>query len=163
MAVEEKQKISLILTSVDTGVDSLVPSSIWPLAVCKNGGGRPGPIYHVNDVSVCLGRQRGWGGKGPQSKELFSCTHSSFWTRSSTFFALQAFETPVLGAKTTRRDLKLVLSHPPCVHRMSFMWWMRPLWLLYTTCSNCDLCCFCCSGNIVIWYSRRILFSQFMC
>ena len=24
------------------------------LAVCKNGGGRPGPFYHVNDVSVYL-------------------------------------------------------------------------------------------------------------
>ena len=29
------------------------------LAVYKNGGGRPGPVYHVNDVSVYLGRQKG--------------------------------------------------------------------------------------------------------
>ena len=29
------------------------------LAVCKNGRGRPGMIYHMNDVSVYLGRQRG--------------------------------------------------------------------------------------------------------
>ena len=28
----------------------------------KNRGGRPGPFYHVNDVSVYLGRQRGGGG-----------------------------------------------------------------------------------------------------
>ena len=26
-----------------------------------NGGGRPGPFYHVNDISVYLGRQRGGG------------------------------------------------------------------------------------------------------
>ena len=25
----------------------------------QNGGGRAGPFYHVNDVSVYLGRQRG--------------------------------------------------------------------------------------------------------
>ena len=33
----------------------------WSLAVCKNGGGRPGPFYHVNDVSVYVGRQSGGG------------------------------------------------------------------------------------------------------
>ena len=33
------------------------------LAVCKNGGERPGPFYHVNEISVYLGRQR-WGGEG---------------------------------------------------------------------------------------------------
>ena len=26
--------------------------------------GRPGPFYHVNDISVYLGRQRGGGGGG---------------------------------------------------------------------------------------------------
>ena len=40
---------------------SRAPSSFWSLAVCKNGGGRPSPFYHVNDVSVYLGRQRGEG------------------------------------------------------------------------------------------------------
>ena len=29
--------------------------------VLRSGGGRPGPFYHVNDVSVYLGRQRGEG------------------------------------------------------------------------------------------------------
>ena len=29
------------------------------LQYAKNGGGRPGIFYHVNDVSVYLGRQRG--------------------------------------------------------------------------------------------------------
>ena len=37
------------------------PSSVWLLAVCKNRGGRPGPFYHMNDVSVYLGRQLGEG------------------------------------------------------------------------------------------------------
>ena len=33
----------------------------WLLAVCKNGWGRPGPFYHMNDISIYLGRQRGGG------------------------------------------------------------------------------------------------------
>ena len=40
---------------------SRAPSSFWSLAVCKNGGGRPSLFYHVNDISVYLGRQRGEG------------------------------------------------------------------------------------------------------
>ena len=70
------------------------------LAVCKNGGGRPCPFYHVNNISIYLGRQRGWGGKGPWSRIL--CTRSSFWTRSSTFFASPTFKTLMLGAVTIR-------------------------------------------------------------
>jgi len=27
------------------------------LAVCKNEGGRPGPFYHMDDISVYLGRR----------------------------------------------------------------------------------------------------------
>ena len=27
------------------------------LAVCKNRGGRPGPFYHMNDISVYLSRR----------------------------------------------------------------------------------------------------------
>ena len=42
------------------------PSQFW--AVCKNGEGRPGPFYHVNDVSVYQGKQSGgevsWGEGG---------------------------------------------------------------------------------------------------
>ena len=35
---------------------SLIPLfSFWLLAVCKKGGGKPGPFYHVNDVSVYRG------------------------------------------------------------------------------------------------------------
>ena len=33
------------------------PSIFLLLAVCKHRGGRPGQFYHVNDISVCLGRQ----------------------------------------------------------------------------------------------------------
>ena len=45
---------------------SLVPRPshhpvFWSFAVCKNGGGRPGPFYHMNDISVYLSRQRGEG------------------------------------------------------------------------------------------------------
>ena len=67
---------------------------------CKNGGGRPGIFYHVNDVSVYLGRQRG--GRGPSLKECISRTRSSFLTWSGTFVASRMFETPALGAETTR-------------------------------------------------------------
>ena len=48
------------------GGRSLVPRPshlpfFYCLQYCKNRGGRPGPFYHVNDVSVCLGRQSGGG------------------------------------------------------------------------------------------------------
>ena len=35
------------------------PPFDW-LSTCtqKNGGGRPGPFYHVDDINVYLGRQR---------------------------------------------------------------------------------------------------------
>ena len=54
---------------------NLFSSQVFPrstfrsLTVCKNGGGRPGPFYHVNDVSVYLGRQRGGG--VPDRKNAF--------------------------------------------------------------------------------------------
>ena len=35
----------------------------------KNGGGRPGIFYHVNDISVYLDRQRGGQGEESPSKE----------------------------------------------------------------------------------------------
>ena len=42
--------------------DSLIPRpSHHPVLDHKNGGGRPGPFYHVNDISLYLGR-RGEGG-----------------------------------------------------------------------------------------------------
>ena len=41
--------------------------------VCKNGGRRPGQFFNrVNDVTVCLGKQKGgWGGGIPDQKNAF--------------------------------------------------------------------------------------------
>ena len=40
-------------------------SSFWSLTVSKNGRGRLGPFYHMNDANVYLGRQRE-GERGPR-------------------------------------------------------------------------------------------------
>ena len=70
------------------GLPSLIPrpsqphsqafplSSFRSLAVCRNGGGSPDILYHVNDVSVYLGRQRGLGGV----PHCIVRMHSSFLT-----------------------------------------------------------------------------------
>ena len=48
-------------------------SSFWSLAVYKNGRGRPGPLYHMNDICVYLGRQKlGGGGGGGVIIEIIS-------------------------------------------------------------------------------------------
>ena len=39
----------------------------------KNGGGRPGPFYHVNDINVYLSRQRK-GSKPKNELEAFACS-----------------------------------------------------------------------------------------
>ena len=50
-------------------------SSFWSLAVCKNGGVRPGPLYHANDLSVYLGRQSGGAILNWKNElEAFSCS-----------------------------------------------------------------------------------------
>ena len=59
--------------------------SSWLLAAYKNGGGRPGLFYHVNDVSVYLGRQRR-GGVPHWKKAFHTCVFH--------------FELYVLGSKT---------------------------------------------------------------
>ena len=41
-----------------------------PIVQLLIGEGRPGPFYHVNDISVYQGRQRG--GRGPQLKGRIS-------------------------------------------------------------------------------------------
>ena len=69
------------------------PSSLWSLAVCKNGGGRPGIIHHMNDVSVYLGRQRGGGVTG------HSWTRSSFLTKSGTLSLCKRSKLQRLGQK----------------------------------------------------------------
>ena len=40
-----------------------------PHSVCKHDKGRPGSIYHVNDINIYLGRQRG--AVGPQQAATF--------------------------------------------------------------------------------------------
>ena len=74
-----------------------LPTVQFLTACCmQNKGGRPDPFYHVNDVSVYLGRQRG--GVVPDWKNAFH-TRSSFWTKNGTFCALQAFELEALSCK----------------------------------------------------------------
>ena len=48
--------------------------SFWSLAVCKNGGGRPGNIYDISDINVYLDRQR----EGPKENSLFEAFLFSF-------------------------------------------------------------------------------------
>ena len=59
----------------------------------------------MNDVSVYL-VDRG-GARGPWSKERIS---RMFLIMNGTFFALQTFETPVLGVETTRQGFMLIIS-----------------------------------------------------
>ena len=66
------------LSKLDTlSIPGLSTIQFLVLAVCKNRGGRPGPFYHMNDISVYLV------GGGPQSQRIL-CTCSSF---PGTFFA----------------------------------------------------------------------------
>ena len=71
-------------------------------------------IFHVNDVSVYLGRRGG----GPRLKERISHTRSLFWTKSSTFFASWTFKTQALGTETTASSLFFRSGTPPslCLH-----------------------------------------------
>ena len=52
------------------------PSSFWLVAECKNGGGRLGPFYHVNDVSVYLHVGNSYrGGEGsPIERQAWLCS-----------------------------------------------------------------------------------------
>ena len=45
----------------------LPPSRFRLLTVCKNRWGRPGNIYHMSEINVYSGGQRGGGGKDDQS------------------------------------------------------------------------------------------------
>ena len=53
--------------------------------ICNNGGRRPGILYHVNEVSVYLGRQRGGG--IPHRKNAF-CTHAFCFEPEAIRFSL---------------------------------------------------------------------------
>ena len=76
------------------GYPSLVPRpSHRPVLITwsmQKQGGRPGIFYHVNDVSVYLGRQRGEGSPIERTHFLHA------------FFTSRKFETPAFGAETTR-------------------------------------------------------------
>ena len=69
------------------------------LAVCKSRGGWPGPFYHMKDVSVYLGRQRGGRGGVPDRKnklEAFSC---SFCPKHLSFERSQSKKRTTLGSR----------------------------------------------------------------
>jgi len=98
---------------------SHVPSSFWSLAVCKNGGGRPGTIYHVNDVSVYLGRQRGGGVPRRKNKlEAWSC---SFCPKRWSFDRSRSERRAALGSKQRTRaqnaSFRTVTPPPICLPR----------------------------------------------
>ena len=67
--------VSDVLQSVDESFLASFPGlptvQFLLLSVCKNEGGRPGPFYHVNDVSVYLVGRRGWGGGMHYSQAFF--------------------------------------------------------------------------------------------
>ena len=61
------------------------PSRFGLVAVCKSGAVMSCPFYHMNDINVCLGRQRGRGEGSPIERTYF--THAFFsLTMSSKFF-----------------------------------------------------------------------------
>ena len=62
------------------------------------------------------------GGRGLQSKEYVSHTHSSFSTKSGTFFALQIFKTPSFFAHYCHnRELLLEIRFRFCMHYCSIL------------------------------------------
>ena len=69
--------------------------------MCKNGGGRPGSFYHVNDVSVYVGRQSG--GRVLDRMNAFH-THVLRFEPGLVHVRVtsQTLKTPTLGAETTR-------------------------------------------------------------
>ena len=64
----------LVISVSNSLLSSLVSRPFHQLVIacmqngaCKNGGGWPGQFYHVNDISVYLGRQRGGGVPGQRT------------------------------------------------------------------------------------------------
>ena len=51
---------------------------------------RPGPFYHVNDISVYLSRQRGRGGGPPIEKKELEALSCSFCPKRWSFKCLQS-------------------------------------------------------------------------
>ena len=83
-------------------ISSLIPrpSHRPAFAVCKNGGGRPGVIYHVNDVSVYQ-VDRGGGGV-PERKDAFHAGVLHFEPRAIRFSLCERLKPQRLGQKLAR-------------------------------------------------------------
>ena len=102
-------------TILGSSIPSLVPRpSHRPvfdrLQVCKNGGGRPGIIYHVNYVSVYLGRQR-----SPRWKRRILRMCSLFWTMSDMLFHFAN----VRNSSAWGRNYKIMSNPHPFLHTAS--------------------------------------------
>ena len=98
--------ISISVIQIGTYLDesSLVPRlSHHPLAVCKNGGEKPGPFYHINDV-----RDRGGGGV-PNWKNAFRAF--SFFVLNQERYVLRFAN--VWNSSTWGRNYKDVGPLPP--------------------------------------------------
>ena len=85
--------------------------SFWSLAVCKNGGGRPGPFYHVDDVSVYLGRQRGGG--VPHRKNELEALSCSFCPKRWSFERSRSEKRTASGSKRRTRNAFIRWGIPP--------------------------------------------------
>ena len=94
---------------------SRAPSSFWSLAVCKNGGGRPSLFYHVNDVSVYLGRQRGGG-----SPRAFRARILHFEPGAVSFSLSERLKLQCLGQKLQEKASSSFLwqgTPPPSIYQ----------------------------------------------
>jgi len=89
-------------------VHSLISHQFLIACSTQNRGGRPGSFYHVNDVSVYLGRQSG-GGVIDWKNAFY--THVLQFEWGAVCFSLhERSKTPVLGAETTRYGFKFILQ-----------------------------------------------------
>ena len=81
----------------------------------QNGGRRPGPVYHVNDISVYLGRQRGVG-EVPDRKDAFRGHILRFEPRTACFLLrerskLQKMSSTTQTAQALARWLSSEIIH----------------------------------------------------
>ena len=97
------------------------------LVSCKNRDGRPGPFYHVNDVSVYLGRQRGRVPHQKNKLEALSCSfcqsvgvsnaheakmyHSSSWFKMKNRCAYVFFVTVPMDTHNTITTVQETKRH----------------------------------------------------
>ena len=91
------QKRELCASMLCSFNDWATTKSTYKQAKSLNGRGRPGPFYHLNDVSVYLCRQRGV--RGPQSKGRILHMHSSFEPGAVHFSLRECSKLQCLGQK----------------------------------------------------------------